>query len=95
METMNMAIKPQPKTMAPVRAQCLRNSSPTPNKNPKNGAILMLPVASTNQVLKNIGKNIVMPNRIKVQSTASNNPVLGAEIVRDMKVKFLYLSVQK
>ena len=57
--------------MAPVLAQDLCASKPMPNKSPKNGAILMLPVGSTNQVLKYIGKNIVMPNRSKVQITIS------------------------
>jgi hypothetical protein len=66
-----MASTTQANKRAPVLAHDLRASRPMPNKRPKNGAILMLPVGSTNQVLKYIGKNIVMPNRSKVQITIS------------------------
>jgi hypothetical protein len=92
MEITEIASTLQANTMAPILAQDLRTSNPIPNKKPKKGAILMFPVGSTNQVLKYIGKNIVIPNKSKVQSTSS---VWALAIVRDIANQWMDLSLQK
>ena len=84
MDHKEIAATPQPSMSAPVLAQFFLKSKPSPNMKPKYGAILMFPVGATNQVLKNIGKKIVMPNKIRRLKKSSNSPVESAERVLDI-----------